>query len=65
MLVADDDDDGSAPAPGTSTCMSALALEEELLVERNDPERVSLSLNLFNILQQLTEQQKLVERVRK
>jgi len=50
---------------GTSTCMPELALEHELLNEWDDPERVSLSLNFFNILQKLTEQQNLVERVRK
>jgi hypothetical protein len=44
-------DDGGTPAPGTSTCMLALALEEELLVERDDPERVSLPTSLFIILQ--------------
>ena len=58
-LVADDD------APRTLTCMSALALEEELLVERPDPEWVIFPTNLFNILKKSTEQQKLVELVRK
>jgi len=45
--------------------MSALALEEELLVERPDPEWVIFPTNLFNILKKSTEQQKLVELVRK
>jgi hypothetical protein len=49
-------DDGGTPAPGTSTCMSALALEEEL-VERDDPERVSLPTSLFIILQNSAKQQ--------
>jgi len=42
---------------GTSICMSALALEEELLIEWPDPERMSLSLNLFNILHKVNRQQ--------
>ena len=42
--------DGGTLALGTSTCMSALALEEELLVERPDPEWVIFPTNLFNIL---------------
>ena len=50
MLVADDD------APGTSTCMLALALEEELLVDRANPEQASLPTNLFIILQKSTKQ---------
>jgi len=49
-------DDGGTPAPGTSTCMSVLALEEELIVERDDPERMSLSLNVFNILHKVNKQ---------
>ena len=65
MLVAEDDDDSGTPAPGTSTCMSALALEEELLVERDNPERVSLPTILFILLQKSTEQQKLMEQIRK
>jgi hypothetical protein len=65
MLVEEKDDDGDTPTTGTSTCMSALTLEEELLVERDDPEQVSLPTILFIILQKSIEQQKLMERVRK
>ena len=54
MLVAEDDDDSGTPAPGTSTCMSVFTLEEELLVEWDDPERVSLPTILFIILQKST-----------
>jgi len=66
-LLADGEDCGSAPAlgDGTFTYMSELALEEELLNDRDDLEWVSLSFSLFIILQKLTEQQKLVEWVRK
>jgi hypothetical protein len=53
MLVMEDDDYGSALAPGTSTCMSVLALEEELLIEQDNLERVSLPTSLFIILQAL------------
>ena len=42
---------------GTSICMSVLALEEELLVERPNPECMSLSLNLFNNLHKVNKQQ--------
>ena len=40
-----------------SICMLALALEEELLIEWHDPECMSLSLNLFNILHKVNRQQ--------
>ena len=46
----EDDDYGGSPTLGTSTCMSALPLEEELLIEQDDPERVSLPTILFIIL---------------
>ena len=65
MLVVKDDDSSETLALGTSTCMSALTLEEELLIEWDDPERVSLLISLFIFLQKSIEQQKLVERVRK
>ena len=44
-------DDGDTSALRTSTCMSMLALDEELLVERDYPEWVNLSPILFIILQ--------------
>ena len=50
-------DDDSNPTTGTSTCMSALALAEELLIVRDDPEQVSLPTSLFIILQKPTKQQ--------
>ena len=58
FLSAADDWGGTlTTGGGTSICMSALALEEELLVEWPNPERMSLSLNLFNILHKVNRQQ--------
>jgi hypothetical protein len=55
-LFVDDDDYGGAPAPGdgTSTCMSELALEDELLNERDDCERIVFPVIAFHILQKKT-----------
>ena len=67
MFLSADDDWGGTPTVGggTSICMSALALEEELLIEWPDPERMSLSLNLFNILHKVRHTTKLMEWIRK
>ena len=60
-LFIDDDDCGGALATGdgASTCMPELALEVELLNEREDCERVDFPLKTFHILQKSTEQQNL------
>ena len=51
FFSADDDLDGAPTAEdGTSTCMSVLPREEELLVERNDAARLSLLTNLLIFL---------------
>jgi hypothetical protein len=59
MLFVDDDVYGGALAPGdgSSTYMSGLTLEDELLKEQDDYERVNLPLILFIILQKLTQKQ--------
>jgi len=44
--------------------MSALTLEEELLMEQDDPAHVSLPTSLFTILQEINRTTKLMERVR-
>ena len=48
MFLSADDDWGGTPTVGggTSICMSTLALEEELLVEQDDPAWVSLPTSL-------------------
>jgi hypothetical protein len=52
-LFMDDDGYGGAPAPGdgTSTCMSELALEDELLNEQDDCKRVAFPVIAFHVLQ--------------
>jgi len=66
MFFSADYDLDSAPiaGDGTSICMSALPLEEELLVERNDAARLSLPTNLLIFLQNKQTTQ-LVEWIRK
>jgi hypothetical protein len=58
-LFVDDDVYGGALdlGDGSSTYMSELALEDELLKEQDDYERVNLPLILFIILQKLTQKQ--------
>ena len=65
FFSADDDPDGAPTAgDGTSICMSALPLEEELLIERNDAARLSLLTNVLIFLQNKQTTQ-LMERIRK
>ena len=56
--------DGDTLALGTSTCISALALEEEILVEQDNPKRVSLPTSLFIILLKIEKTTKLMEQIR-
>ena len=52
FFSADDDSDGASIAgDGVSIYMSALPLEDELLVEQNDAARLSFPTNLLIFLQ--------------
>ena len=66
MFLLANDDPGGAPiaGDGTSICMSALPLEEVLLVERNNAARLSFPKYLLIFLQNKQTTQ-LVERIRK
>jgi hypothetical protein len=58
FLSADDNRGGTLTAGGgTSISMSTLALEEELLVEWDDPVRLSLPKNLLTFLQKINKRQ--------
>ena len=57
FFSADDVSDGAPTmGDGVSICMSALAHEDILLVERDEDERVNVLFNLRIILQKLTVQ---------
>ena len=57
FFSADDHPDGaSIVGDGVSICMSMLAREDVLLVERDEDERVNVPFNLRIILQKLTVQ---------
>ena len=63
FLSADDNRGGILTAgDGTLICMSVPALEEELLIERDDPMHLSLPKNLLIFLQKNQQTTKLVER---
>jgi len=65
FFSADDDPDGTPTAgDGTSICMSALPLEEMLLVKQNDAARLSFPKYLLIFLQNKQTTQ-LVESIRK
>ena len=53
MFLLANDDPGGAPiaGDGTSICMSALPLEDELLIERNDAVRLHLPKYLLIFLE--------------
>ena len=66
MLLADDDGGAAwATGDGASICISDVAREDVLLVERDEDERVNVPFNLRIILQKLTIQQNLWNRLRK
>ena len=61
--VDDDTDGASTTRDGVSICMSALPLEEELLIEQNNAARLTLPTNLLIFLQNKQTTQ-LMERIR-
>ena len=65
FFTDDDPDDASTAGDGVSIYMSVLVHEDVLLVEQDEDERVNVPFNLRIILQKLTIQQNLWNRLRK